>query len=179
MDSPVRQWQWPHGAGVPSPAAHLLSNHYNQTRTEYYRQLDRTSKSGGDILPFVEYAVRGFVDGLRQQLEYVWGQQWEVVWENYVHDLFGMKKGAAGIRQCDLALALGRVKPDWVEVANVRELTSRLASEYAGKTQKTVGRDLAALDALGLVIRDGRRVRARREIIFAFLPFRRGKTGQE
>jgi len=33
-------------SGVPAPAAHLLSNHYNLTRSEYYRQLDRASKSG-------------------------------------------------------------------------------------------------------------------------------------
>jgi len=46
-------------SGVPTPTAHLLSNHYNQTRTEYYRQLDRASRSGGDVVPFVEYAVRG------------------------------------------------------------------------------------------------------------------------
>ena len=65
--------------GIPSPAAHLLSNHYNQTRSEYYRQLDSTSKSGGDILPFIQYAVQGFVDGLRSQLEYVWEQQWDIV----------------------------------------------------------------------------------------------------
>jgi Fic family protein len=38
-------------SGVPAPAAHLLSNHYNQTRTEYYRQLDHASRSGGDVLP--------------------------------------------------------------------------------------------------------------------------------
>jgi hypothetical protein len=40
-------------AGVPSPAAHLFSNHYNLTRAEYYRQLDYASKSGGrsDLLP--------------------------------------------------------------------------------------------------------------------------------
>ena len=31
-------------SGVPSPAAHLLSNHYNDTRSEYYRQLDRSSR---------------------------------------------------------------------------------------------------------------------------------------
>src|SRR5258708_25331431 len=54
--------------GVPSPAVHLLSNHYNLTRTEYYRQLDRASGSKGEYIPFVEYAVQGFVDGLRQQL---------------------------------------------------------------------------------------------------------------
>ena len=72
-------------AGIPSPAAHLLSNHYNQTRSEYYRQLDYASKSGGDILPFIQYAVQGFVDGLRSQLEYVWEQQWDIVLLNYVH----------------------------------------------------------------------------------------------
>ena len=31
--------------GVPSPCAHLLSNHYNLTRSEYYRQLDRSSRA--------------------------------------------------------------------------------------------------------------------------------------
>jgi Fic family protein len=51
-------------SGVPSPAAHLLSNHYNQTRSEYYRQLDRASKSGGELAPFIEYGARGFVAGL-------------------------------------------------------------------------------------------------------------------
>jgi len=55
-------------AGIPSPAAHLLSNHYKQTRTEYYRQLATASRSGGNILPFIEYAVGGFVDGLKEQL---------------------------------------------------------------------------------------------------------------
>ena len=34
-------------AGIPSVAAHLLSNHYNATRTNYYRQLEHASKSGG------------------------------------------------------------------------------------------------------------------------------------
>ena len=73
-------------AGIPSPAAHLLSNHYNQTRTEYYRQLDYASKSGGDILQFMMYAVQGFIDGLRGQLTYIWDQQWDVVWRNFVHE---------------------------------------------------------------------------------------------
>ena len=52
-------------AGVPTPAAHLLSNHYNETRLEYYRQLDAASKSGGDLTSFIGYAVQGFVDGLK------------------------------------------------------------------------------------------------------------------
>jgi hypothetical protein len=43
-------------AGVPLPVAHLLSDHSNRTRAEYYRQLDRASKSGGDVLPFLSSA---------------------------------------------------------------------------------------------------------------------------
>src|ERR1700690_2988042 len=32
-------------SGVPSDAAHLLSNHYNHTRVAYYRNLDAASSS--------------------------------------------------------------------------------------------------------------------------------------
>jgi hypothetical protein len=70
-------------AGVATPAAHLLSNHYNLTRNEYYRQLDHVSRAGqGDPLPFITYAVRGFVDGLRLQLERVSDQQFKDRWEH-------------------------------------------------------------------------------------------------
>lgn len=158
-------------AGVPSPAAHLLSNHYNQTRTEYYRQLDMASKSGGDILPFLKYAVVGFVDGLRTQLDNVWEQQWDVAWRNYVHELFQSKTSASVTRQKHLALDLG-TQPDWVAYAAIPELTTRLARAYAGKTNKTIQRDLNILQEMGLIERDTRQVRARREIILSFLPLR-------
>lgn len=62
-------------SGIPAPAAHLLSNHYNYTRTEYYRQLDYAGKSGGNIIPFITYAIRGYVDGLQMQLEDIHNQQ--------------------------------------------------------------------------------------------------------
>lgn len=159
-------------AGVPSPAAHLFSNHYNQTRAEYYRQLDYASKSGGEIVPFVMYAVRGFVDGLREQVERIRMQQWDVVWENYVHDLFHARNSPADTRQRHLALDLGEAR-EWVEAGKVPELTPRLAKAYAAKTSKTVQRDLNALVEIGLIVRDGRKIRARREVILAFLPLRR------
>jgi Fic family protein len=156
-------------AGVPSPAAHLLSNHYNQTRTEYYRQLDQASKSGGDILSFLLYAVQGFVDGLRDQLEFVWEQQWDVVWRNYVHELFQNKNSPSDTRRRHLALDLGS-KVDEVQISEISELTTRLAKAYAGKTSKTLNRDLNALIAMDLIAREGRKIRARREIILSFLP---------
>ena len=156
-------------AGVPSPAVHLLSNHYNQTRAEYYRQLDRASKSGGEIAPFIEYAVRGFVDGLREQLETIHMQQWDVFWRDFVDEKFRGKNSAAATRQKHLVLDLGA---DWVEVGKIAELNARLAVAYANKTAKTVQRDVNALFTMGLIQREGNKVRARHELIFSFLPLR-------
>jgi len=158
-------------AGVPSPAAHLFSNHYNLTKAEYYRQLDRASKSGGDLIPFLNYALRGFVDGLREQLEFVWAQQWDVVWRNYVHERFKDRNSATDTRRRHLALDLG-AKGDWVPTADIQELTPQLARAYANKTAKTVQRDLNALHEMGLIVREQRRVRAKREVILSFLPLR-------
>lgn len=159
-------------AGVPQPACHLLSNHYNQTRSRYYQQLDHASKSGGDLLPFIEYAAQGFVDGLREQLKAVRDQQWTVSWENYIHDRFRDKDGSSHRRQrylvLDLSLAAGFV-PVW----KVAEISPRVAKEYASKTGRTLFRDLKELEQAGLVERTAEGVRARREIILAFLPWRK------
>ena len=38
------------GAGIPNPATHLLSNHYNETRSEYYRRLERSSSEPMGLL---------------------------------------------------------------------------------------------------------------------------------
>ncbi len=48
-----------------------------------------------------------------------------------------------------------------------------LAKAYAGKTSKTLQRDLNELTQQDLIERDGRKVRARRELIFAFLPLKK------
>lgn len=165
-------------AGVPSPAAHLFSNHYNLTRSEYYRQLDHASKSGGDLIPFLIYAVRGFVDGLREQLDFVWAQQWDVVWRNYVHERFKNRNSTTDTRRRHLALDLG-ARGDWVQSADIQELTPQLAKAYANKTAKTVQRDLNALHEMGLIVREHRRVRAQREIIHFFLPLRRRMMNKE
>lgn len=165
-------------AGVPSPAAHLFSNHYNLTRAEYYRQLDHASKSGGDLIPFLNYAVRGLIDGLREQLDFVWAQQWDVVWRNYVHELFKNRNSATDTRRRHLALDLGG-RGDWVQSADIQELTPQLAKAYANKTAKTVQRDLNALQKMELIAREPRQVKARREIILSFLPFRRRLTKKE
>ena len=159
-------------AGVPSPAAHLLSNHYNLTRSEYYRQLQAASDSGGDILPFVSYAIQGFADGLRGQLEEIRAQQWDVAWRNFVDEAFRDEKTGAPTRQRDLLLDLSSAS-DLVPISEIPTLTPRLRKAYAGKGSKTVTRDVNALIARGLIDRVGAKVHARRETILAFLPPRK------
>jgi Fic family protein len=160
-------------AGVPTPAAHLLSNHYNQTRAEYYRQLDRASQSGGDVIPFLVYALQGFVDGLRAQIDRIRLQQWDVSWQNYVHDVFRGKTSQSDLRRRQLVLDLSH-KPDGVPRAELSRVSPEVASLYARKTAKTLSRDINALIEMGLIEwREGVGYRAKMETILAFLPLRR------
>ena len=155
-------------AGVPSPAAHLLSNHYNETRSEYYRQLERASQTG-DPIGFLSYALQGFVEGLSAQLELIRLHQWQVAWENYVHDACRDRNSAADTRRRHLALDLSVTgKP--VSPSGLRTLTTRLAAAYAGKTQKTVTRDINDLQEMGLVRRERGGVVSNHEVLLAFPP---------
>lgn len=156
-------------AGIPTPACHLLSNHYNQTRRNYYSELDRASKSGGDILPFIEYAVQGLVDGLREQLLVIKNMQLSVTWINYIHSNFSGDKSAAALRQRDVAIELSRAD-DVVPLNKIPELNTRLAKAYADKTIRTVQRDIEELAKRGLVDRAPAGIRAKSEQILAFLP---------
>lgn len=157
-------------SGVPTPAAHLMSNHYNQTRTEYYRQLDQASRSGGDVIPFLEYATQGLLDGLRSQLELIRRQQWDVAWEKHVHDAFKDKSGESHDRMRRLALDLSRQVEDRIPLSKLPEITPRMAKAYANRTRRTLLRDVNALERMGLVDINTDGVHARKELILAFLP---------
>src|SRR6266576_1779780 len=136
-------------AGVPTPATHLLSNHYNQTRTEYYRQLRQASKGGGDVLPFLRYALQGFVDGLRDQLRTIRDQQFADRWEQYVYQQFGRTNSSARLRQRQLVLEMSKAEEP-VPRAELRTLSGALVEMYHGKTDKTLPRDINAVVKMGL-----------------------------
>ena len=160
-------------AGFPTPAAHLLSNFYNLTRTEYYRRLDKAGRAGGDMAGFIAYAVQGLVDQLREQLKVIRELQWDTAWRNYVYERFG-EVSPAHLRQRRLVLDLSGMEENdgWVRVTDIPELSARLVHEYGRKSQKTLSRDLNAVEKMGLIEREGRRVRANRRLILAFKPVR-------
>lgn len=157
-------------AGIPTVAAHLLSNHYNLTRTAYYRQLQQASVSG-DLAAFVRYAAQGFVDLLQEQLAFVQRQVTIYAWENLVHECFRHEHSPKAKRQRDLVLELGYRWPNAVRRQELTTLTATLAEQYAGKQSKTLTRDINALVELGLLQRsqDGR-YSAHHERMFTFMP---------
>lgn len=158
-------------AGIPNVACHVLSNHYNQTRGEYYRQLELASASGGDVIPFVEYALRGLVDGLTEQLKLVRAQQLDVAFREHVYDALRHQRHEAGRRIREVVLELSnRALP--VPKKDIPKLSPALAVAYSKKTEKTLSRDLNALEKLDLVSLEPTGYRARKEIILAFLPLR-------
>jgi Fic family protein len=156
-------------AGVPTPATHLLSNHYNQTRSEYYRQLRIASKSGGEALPFLLYAIQGFVDGLHDQLWTIREQQFADRWEQYVYQQFGRTNSPARLRQRQLVLEMSKFEEP-LPRASLRTLSPGLVEMYHGKTEKTLTRDLNAILEMGLICRQGRDYIPNKHIIEAFLP---------
>ncbi len=158
-------------AGVPTPAVHLLSNHYNQTRAQYYRELERASGSGGDVLPFIVYAVQGFLDGLHEQLNWVHDQQWDVAWRNYVHERFRQSMESTAHRRRDLLLDLSRAQIP-VLLEDVTVLSANLAKAYATKSKKALRRDLNVLLEMGLIEETQEGFRAKKEIILAYRPAR-------
>lgn len=160
-------------AGVPTPAAHLLSNHYHRTREGYLSALDQTSKRQGDRYPiekFIEYAIRGLVDELREQIETVREHQRELTWQSIVHAEFRGATSDAKARQRHLALdmPIDQVVPK----TDMRLVSSRVARAYGSATVKTETRDFNALVKKGLIRKVEGGYIANRRKVDTFLPSR-------
>ena len=158
-------------AGFAQPTGHLLSNHYNRTRPRYYQRLDSAVRGEGDVINFIKYTIEGLVDGLREQINFIREQQWEVAWVNYVHTVFHSNNSPTDVRRRHIVIALSRY-PAGIGHSQIAALTPELMREFHGKTPKTVMRDLNALLELDLIVRLPKGlVRAKREKILAFLPW--------
>ena len=165
-------------AGLPQPACHLLSNHYNLTRTDYFRQLAHASQAGGDgIFGFFTYGLSGLVDGLREQLDVIRQHQWEVAWTHFVHERFRHARSATDRRRRTLALALSTLRGA-VSLDALPNLNTEVARAYATVSPRTLARDVDALRELDLIRPGEGGLRVRRERILALLPWRHAPPGE-
>ena len=152
---------------APLPAAHLLSNHYNLTRDQYYRELARASRSSKTV-GFVTYAIQGLVDGLREQIRQIRELQIEVAWINFVHELMSLYPSSpTRDRQRALVLAMPSDTPK--PKNELPMLTPELAAMYATKGPRTLSRDLNRLSDAGLIRRHRKGWMTNQFMIRAFL----------
>ncbi len=161
------------GAGVPSPAAHLLSNHYHLTRSKYYQELQYASNSG-DPLSFVSYAIGGFKDGLREQLKDVYKQLVRISMKDFIYESFSVsgldgrqKAGVERRRKLTLAFA-GIDRPATFEEVLQENVDAALA--YKGVTRPTVQSDLVDLVEGNWLIQIGKTYQCNKNRILRFRP---------
>lgn len=153
---------------IPLPAAHLLSNHYNLTRDQYYRELSEASRTLRTTR-FLTYAMQGLVDGIRDQISHVRAQQFNVTWINYVHETMGQfPSSPSRDRQRSLVLAMESGKV--ISRSELEGLTPKLAALYAKAGPRTLSRDLNRLAKVGLIVKRRKGWKSNDTIIKAFMP---------
>jgi hypothetical protein len=110
----------------------------------------------------------GNISGLREQIQYIQNQQFDIIWRNYVHELFRDKTSPADQRRRRLILDLSK-KNEPVPRHLLTTISPKVAHAYAQKTDRTLTRDLRELRKLDLIVRKIKGYVAKTGIIRAFL----------
>ena len=162
-------------AGNPDIASHILSNFYNLTRPEYYRQIHQACTSR-DLGAFIAYAVEGYRDGLLETLRTIQRNQFEIAWRTLIHDRFaGQSYRKKQVFRRRRELMLNFPLNETVALDRLPMLTVDLARAYARLTETTLLRDLRVLIDMDLVVRveSGGGYRANTALLHRHLPARR------
>ena len=154
--------------GVPETATHLLSDFYNETRSEYYRRLEASSKAISGAIGFLLYALQGFVDELSEQIEYTLQRVCRDMWASYIVAQFRTNIDPTSQRRIILARNLP-TKP--IHRKRLLTLNQEIALTYSNKSAQTLTRDLNALKQMGLVERTSEGVRAKTETLRLHNPY--------
>jgi Fic family protein len=139
-------------AGNPDIASHILSNHYNNTRTEYYRQLELAGRSH-NLSQFIEYALQGFRDGLNYTLSIIQQNLFNIAWRALVYDKFSEVK----YRDTETFKRKRRILLDLpidkeLSPTDIFFGNSNNAKKYASLTERSLQRELEEFVKMGLLI---------------------------
>jgi Fic family protein len=166
--------------GYPDIASHILSNHYNETRSDYYRQL-QNARQNRSLTEFIEYALLGLRDGLVQTLEVVQKSQFRIAWDKFIYDAFEKTKMQNKAvfkrrRKFMLKFPLNQVVPtEQLSLINVE-----IAKLYGRLSDRTMMRDVAELTGMGLLIKESGAYRANSHslMLTGHLPVQRPPGGK-
>lgn len=137
--------------GLPDVAAHVLANHYNTTRPEYSAHFDE-ARNTRNMSGFIDYAVQGMLDGLKETVDLIQADTWRVVRRSHIYDVFSdytdYKKKNVFKRRRELALAM---TPEPVTPEGLIIHSESLVGQYINMDRRTLIGDLNVLVDLGLV----------------------------
>ena len=147
-------------SGVPAIAAHILANHYNITRNKYYLELEKATKKQ-NMDEFIEYAIRGFIDGLREQISMVQEDQWTSLAMSLIENEFDEKeKSKVNERRKSLAriILLNRDTDQSFTLNNIMKKHPRIAEKYIKliDNDRALYNDLKELCNINLIIKEGK-----------------------
>lgn len=143
-------------AGLPSICSHILSNHYNLTRPEYYMHLNESRKKK-DLSDFLFYAIQGFRDGLKNTLDIIQKTQFLIYWQNYIYEVFSsvkFTKKDSFKRKRELMLNMPYDKV--LTLDQITEISPSITKKYARMTRTTILRDLKDLRDYNLLVKEGK-----------------------
>lgn len=156
--------------GFPNIASHILSNHYNLTRPEYYRHLEN-AKEKRSLTEFIEYALLGLRDGLGQTLSIIQQSLFEVTWQKLIYEKFdAIREGkiSEDVFKRQRRLALNIPLNEQFTPSEIPNLSVPLARLYTAKmlSEKTISRDIDKLVELELVKKEaGNKLAANTDLI--------------
>ena len=156
-------------AGVNVRGYYSLANYFYQHRPEYIDSLNLVQLRGEtDLTPFVAFALTGLV----QELEAVHAEVLEsvkvIAFRDYARETLnadGKLATPAGERQLRFLIDLAN---ESVSSRDLRLGAHPLSRLYRGVTNRTLSRDINALEQQGLIIVDGDEIRANLELMTQF-----------
>jgi Fic family protein len=142
-----------------------LSNFYYRRRADYVEMLDYVRfQSGGNLTPFVQFALDGLVEELESVRKEVIHAVTEIVYRDYVRQALARASADAQARM--------RVFLDYLtEPVPIREIRSGrhlLSTLYRGLSARTLSRDLKFLEESELIKRENGLVSPNLEVMNRF-----------
>lgn len=161
-------------AGNPDIASHILSNHYNDTRTEYYRQLDKANKNGVNLTDFIEYALQGFRDGLMNTINIIQVNLLTISWQKLVYDRFAdLRYRGIDVFKRKRRVLLSLPIMEDLTMDEIFFRNPELAKEYGGLSEMTLRREIEEFLKLDLIVIKDNKYRANTGLLMKQSPLRK------